>query len=188
MYIERDKSKYYDKAFDLLMRLEGIYSNDPADSGGATIYGIASKYHPEAFQKVYSLYTQGDTQGALKAAKEFYKELFWDRSHADIFEDFPNSYIVFDLAVNSHPRTAIKMMQHMANDFIDAGLVIDGKWGTHTEEAIRNALLAAEERDIFDYFVQWRLRFYTGIKSKRKFLPGWVNRIARIIKYILPLE
>jgi DnaJ-class molecular chaperone len=46
----------FDKAFEHLIINEGVYSNDPMDKGGKTIYGIASSYHPEDFNLVYNLY------------------------------------------------------------------------------------------------------------------------------------
>lgn len=37
----------FDRAFDLLMEMEGYESNDKRDPGGRTKWGIAHEYHPE---------------------------------------------------------------------------------------------------------------------------------------------
>ena len=66
----------FDKAFDLVVGLEGGYSNDSADSGGATRWGISKRSHPNL----------DITTLTIENAKEIYAEEYWNLAHCG---DFP---------------------------------------------------------------------------------------------------
>lgn len=40
----------FDKAFELVVGVEGGYVNDPRDPGGRTIYGITERDHPDLWR------------------------------------------------------------------------------------------------------------------------------------------
>jgi lysozyme family protein len=63
---------HFDQAFAHLLKVEGGYSNHPADRGGATVYGITEAV---ARQEGY----QGPMQSLpLSAAQSIYKRRYWD--------------------------------------------------------------------------------------------------------------
>ena len=79
----------FDKAFELTIGLEGKPSDDPSDPGGFTIWGLASKYHPEV-----TIHT------TIEYAKKVYLEQYWIPSGCDSVP-FPMDICPFDSAVNS---------------------------------------------------------------------------------------
>ena len=79
----------FDKAFQLTVGLEGGYSNDPRDPGGATRYGIAKKYHPQ--EDIENL--------TLDRAKEIYLAEYWIPVGCDN-QAYPMDVCLFDGAVN----------------------------------------------------------------------------------------
>jgi len=91
--------KNFDKVIPLLLKDEGGYSNDPADSGGETNFGIT--------QRETDIPVRTMTVGQAKA---IYKEKYWDALGCDTLDNGVD-YTVFDYGVNSgigRPRAALK--------------------------------------------------------------------------------
>lgn len=84
------KNNDFDRAFDFIMRWEGGVSNDKADRGGLTKFGISEKSHPGV--NILGL-TQQD-------AHDIYLYEYWRGAGCDKMS-WPSSLIIFDLAVNS---------------------------------------------------------------------------------------
>lgn len=78
----------FDTAFELTIGLEGRPSDDPSDPGGFTIWGLASRYHPEVNRAT-----------PLSYAKKVYLEQYWIPSGCDEAR-FPMDICLFDSAVN----------------------------------------------------------------------------------------
>lgn len=78
----------FDEAFRLTIGLEGKMSNDPSDPGGFTIWGLASRYHPEVTEHTTIAY-----------AKEVYLRQYWIPAGCDE-APFPWDICLFDSAVN----------------------------------------------------------------------------------------
>ena len=79
----------FQKAFELMVGLEGGYSNDPNDPGGATNYGIAKRYHPE--EDIENM--------SLERAKEIYYEKYWIPAGCNSVSS-PMDICLFDSQVN----------------------------------------------------------------------------------------
>jgi lysozyme family protein len=79
----------FNKAFDLLIELEGYQSDDKNDKGGLTRYGIAQKYHPEV--DVLKL--------TKEQAKEIYLKDYWINAGCDE-QDYPCDVVLFIQGVN----------------------------------------------------------------------------------------
>lgn len=86
----------FDKAFELVIGLEGKPSNDPDDPGGFTIWGLAKRYHPEVNKST-----------TIEYAKEVYLKQYWISNNCDDAE-FPMDIILFDSAVNPQNDPALK--------------------------------------------------------------------------------
>jgi lysozyme family protein len=89
MRIVEGMRENFNKAFDLLMELEGYESNDAPDKGGYTKYGISQKYHPNV--NVPKL--------TKDEAKEIYLEQYWIPAGCDTIVD-KIDILVFVQAVN----------------------------------------------------------------------------------------
>ena len=155
----------FDQAFDELMRHEGGYSDHAADPGGKTRYGITEAVAREAGYR-------GDMRELpIDLAKRIYRDRYWDAVRAD---ELPEAvrYAVFDAAVNSGPRQAIRWLQRAV------GAKDDGIIGPMTLAAVR----AADPERVLRRVLAQRLRFMTGLPNWGAFGRGWARRIADLIE------
>ena len=78
----------YDKAFEIVVGLEGHISNDPRDPGGFTVYGLSSRYNIGITKDL-----------TLDDAKAIYLNNYWLPAGCDT-APFPWDIVLFDSAVN----------------------------------------------------------------------------------------
>ncbi len=155
----------FDQAFDTLIKHEGGFSDHPADPGGKTRFGITEAVAREVGYR-------GDMRELpIDLAKRIYKARYWDAVRA---EELPEAirYAVFDAAVNSGPRQAIRWLQRAV------GVEDDGVIGPKTLAAVR----AADPERLLRLFLSQRLRFMTGLPNWPAFGRGWARRIADLME------
>lgn len=164
----------FDKYFPKLLKFEGGLSNDPADKGGLTKYGvILSEWVKKGWDKDndkdidaqdLKLITPED---AAKIAKPYY----WDKIKGDDINNQSIAEIVADFAYNSGVGTAAKKLQRLL------GLTDDGVIGPVTVAKVNSV----NQEDLFNKYKQVRINFYNAIvehnPSQKVFLKGWMNRI-----------
>jgi lysozyme family protein len=152
-----------EKALPLLLAHEGGYSNNPADPGGETMFGVTKRVANE------NGYYGVMRELPLAKAVEIYKKKYWEPCQCDRLPDLLK-FQVFDASVNSGPTQAIKWLQQML------GIPADGLIGPQT-------LVAIDRCDNFDEFVlkynAIRLTFLTGLPTWPNFGKGWARRIAK---------
>lgn len=96
----------FDKAMDFVLKWEGYKSENPLDTGGRTILGIAEKFHPEVVKRLWDM----PRQEAEKEARAFYKAEYWDKCGCDSL-CYPNDIIVMDTAVNMGTSKASEILK-----------------------------------------------------------------------------
>lgn len=150
----------FDTAFDRLVGNEGGYSNDPADPGGETMWGVTI-----AEARAHG-YVGPMRDMPREWAKNFYREVFWDV----LGDDAPPAvkFQVFDFAVNAGTGTAIRKLQAAL------GVADDGRWGPISQAALK----AAELNDVLMRFAAQRLYYYTSLRHWPDFGKGWTRRVA----------
>lgn len=148
--------------FDRVIGAEGNYANDPNDPGGETKFGISKREYPNLIIKEL---TRED-------AFNIYKRDFWDIILAD---NLPSSvaYQLFDFAVNSGIRTAIRYFQRAL------GVADDGYFGPISAKAARQH----SESDIIMNLNAERLDFMTRLSKWDSFGKGWARRIAQNLRF-----
>lgn len=149
----------FDQAFDRLLGREGGYSNNAADHGGETRYGITIAV---ARANGYA----GDMKTLpIDFAKAIYRKSYWIPCHCD---DLPDAvrYDVFDAAVNSGGRQSAKWLQRAV------GVADDGVIGPVTLAAVASCPNVANK------FNGQRLQFMTTLPNWPQFGKGWARRIA----------
>lgn len=155
----------FDRAFDLLLGHEGGYSNHPADPGGETMWGITLRVARA------NGYAGPMKDMPVSEAKRIYKALYWDEAG---IESLPPAvrYVVFDAAVNSGPKQAIKWLQRAvyATD--------DGVIGPKTLLAVNSS----DPQSLRTHFLAQRLRFMTDLSTWAAFGKGWARRIADLLE------
>lgn len=147
----------FDEAFELLIDHEGGYVNHPNDPGGETKFGISKRAYPN----------EDIARLTLERAKQIYRRDYWDKVEADALPP-EIRFDVFDVAVNSGVRTAIRMLQRAA--FAE----VDGVLGPRTRMAIKsmNPLV------LFARINGARLAFMADLPTWPTFGRGWAKRIA----------
>lgn len=93
----------FDIAFAALIDNEGGYSNNPADPGGETMYGITKRV------ALKHGYTGAMRDLPLDLAKSIAKAEYWDPVAGDDLST-PLDFQVFDAAYNSGPERAEKWL------------------------------------------------------------------------------
>lgn len=150
----------FDQAFERLLGHEGGYTNNPADPGGETMWGV-TKSVARAFG-----YTGAMRDLPVETAKDVYRKSYWAAVRAD---ELPDSvrFDVFDAAVNHGASQSAKWLQRAV------GANPDGVIGAQTVAAARAAgpLIAAA-------FNGYRLQFYTDLPTWPTFGKGWARRVA----------
>lgn len=137
-------NKFISDDIQQVIEIEGGYSNHPGDVGGATMYGISSKFNPSVASKI----KQG-TFTKCDAAKIYY-EKYYKPSFAEAILDMPfTRYLIFDARVHGN-KVVLRQLQHYLNKK-GAGIIADGVVGPKTIRAIRKLV---KDEDV--------LKWYTG--------------------------
>lgn len=149
----------FDDAFVALMGNEGGYSNNPADPGGETMWGITARVaRANGYMGDMRLLPQS-------VAKQIAKMVYWDPYYCDQF-DPRVAFQVFDAAYNgSKPATWLQTA---------AGVDADGRIGPVTIAAVNKS----DPRQLVMRFLAYRLKYLGDLPTWPSFGHGWANRIA----------
>jgi len=139
---------------------EGGYTNNPADSGGPTKYGITQRDLPS--EDIENL--------TPERATEYYVEHYWKALYSQInSQDVANK--LFDMGVLFGVGEAVKLLQ------ILLGTVADCQFGPNT-------LVLVNQHDPTNILVTYKTALVTyaiGIANEnpkdRVFLTGWIRRV-----------
>ncbi len=155
----------FDAAFHKLLGHEGGYVDHPKDPGGATRWGVTERV---ARATGYSGHMK---DFPVELAKAIYRRDYWDAVKA---EQLPAEarYAVFDAAVNSGTKQAIKWLQRAV------GAADDGAIGPKTLELVAQA----DPHKLKAAMVGDRLEFMTNLPTWPAFGKGWARRIADILE------
>lgn len=177
----------FDDFFSELLKDEGGYSNNPADSGGETMYGITAE-----------IARVNGWSGSMKdlplaLAKKIFKEKYWDILSLDDVQFLSPSIVLrlADISVNLGPSQAGKFCQTIVNVLnnqqrLYQDVTVDGVIGPKTIKALKK-FLELRQGDGELVFVRalncLQGSFYIELaKSRPKdeaFVYGWLlNRIA----------
>ena len=169
----------FNKAFELTIKAEGGYVNDPDDPGGETYKGIARASHAkwsgwiniDMFKNKRNFPKNLEEDDELQEKiKSLYEANYWDKVQADDILDQDIAESIFDFAVNAGPRTSAKLAQ------ITVNAEPDGVIGPKTLEKIN----ADDKRAFLAVFALAKIGRYVGIcekrNSSRKYFFGWVRR------------
>lgn len=148
-----------------VLKHEGGWADHPRDPGGATMKGVTLATYSDWLGRQA-------TKDELRAISDehlrtIYKARFWDAVRGD---ELPSGvdYVVFDMAVNSGPGRAARMLQAAV------GATPDGSIGPKTLAAVQAqdpaALIAAFQRS--------RQNFLEALPTFDAFGKGWTRRVT----------
>lgn len=149
----------WETAISTTLQFEGGYVNDPNDAGGETNMGISKRAYPDVDIKNLTLQT----------AKNIYYFDYWLRCRCQFMPD-ALSIAVFDFAVNSGIKTAIKKLQ------MALGVSVDGIVGNQTIGACNRLPV----RKVLDEYIRLRLEYLMKLKGWRRYGNGWGRRVIGI--------
>lgn len=158
------ESPRFKRALDFVLKWETVYrkgvavaTNDPADPGGLTKYGIDQRSHPSVNIRALT----------KEAAAAIYHRDYWLPVRAHELP-VPVGEVVFDIAVNNGKSRATNWLQTFL------GVKADGFIGPVTLAAAQKAGAQA----LASQLLKRRESFYRSIArgAKAKFLKGWLNR------------
>ena len=179
-------------ALSNVLELEGVWSKDPDDPGGETVFGISRVYWPNwpGWAVVDEIRAGVSDRGVLFAAlrgsdrlarlvEAFYAAEFWNPLRC---EELPRLLAgkLFEMAVNIDPRTATKLVQ-IALAAFDVEIRVDGEIGPKTIAAI---VTFPNRATLYDAIQAAHGGFYVG-RRRPKYERGW---ILRALKELDPTE
>jgi lysozyme family protein len=159
-------------ALEFLLPHEGGYSNNPADKGGPTNYGITQA---TARRNGYN----GDMRELpQETAAAIYQGEYWPG-----LEQIQSQAVaskIFDLRVNFGPAGGNRLAQEAANNLVEPPTAVDGRWGPDTVATIN----AADPAAMLDELATAAAARYQAIvdndPSQETFLRGWMRRALDI--------
>lgn len=160
------------KAFAAVLRHEGGYVNHPKDPGGMTNLGVTKRVWEEwAGHPVDEAAMRALTPAMVEP---LYRAKYWNAVRGD---ELPAGVdlCVFDVAVNSGPGRAARLLQAAV------GAAVDGGIGPKTVAAARGASPHAVINSMCDA----RLEFLRGLPTWPVFGQGWWARVEGVRKQSL---
>lgn len=131
-----------DEILDEVLKREGGYSNDVADPGGETNFGISKRSFPDLDIKALT----------REQAKEIYRQQYVLAPGFDKIPDHALRAQMVDFGVNSGPATAIKFLQRLLRvdaDGVLGGVTLSMLW-KHDPLLVNDALAGARAAFIDD--------------------------------------
>ena len=157
----------FDLSFHALLKHEGGFVMHPKDPGGMTNLGVTKSawedYVGHAVDEAQMRALTPDT------VMPFYRSRYWNAVGGDSLPGGVD-YCVFDCAVNSGPRQAIKFLQRAVK------VTDDGILGIGTRTAVANT----DPRLIVSRLTASRLDFLQKLPTFTTFGKGWVRRVREV--------
>lgn len=158
------------EAIDNVLAHEGGFVDHPNDPGGATNWGISSRF-------LVGIGDDRDVQNLTRAdAIDLYRVHFWDRYR---YEEIPHDEVAiktFATCVNTGPAAAHKILQRAVRACGASHVIDDGVLGSITLRAVGAVpevlLLVAMRSEQAGYY-----RFLIALRPKLGvFRNGWLSR------------
>jgi lysozyme family protein len=158
----------WQKSFELMLKSEGGYVNNPADPGGMTNLGVTKATWENWVGRESD---EAEMRGLTPEKVEpLYKKKYWDAVRGDEIENGGVAYLLFDFAVNAGVGRSIKTLQTAV------GVTPDGGFGPMTMAAVQ----AIDPVELIEKFSQAKEDFYRSLGTFATFGKGWLNRVADV--------
>ncbi len=166
--------------FEMVLKWEGGWADDPDDRGGKTNMGVT-------LNTWKAMGWDNNNDGVIDAedlrlatkdqVKAICKKNYWDFVKGDFINDQRIAQHIADFGWGSGPVTAVRRIQKVL------GVGADGILGKGTLGTINNY---PNQNHLLDLLVQDRIAFLDAIiardPSQKKFERGWKNRVYDVVK------
>jgi len=171
-----------DQAIGLMIRLEGGYSNNPADPGGATKYGITQRTLDAVRSKIALQLPASVFNLTEDQAYVIYRAVDWDVIQGDAL---PSTLapLVLNAAVNMGEPEAVRLLQECL------GVHQDGLVGPGTLAAVKAWRSSYMEQQTLaeEYAAHVGVRYASLNGREAQFELGWIRRLLRVYTLALGL-
>jgi lysozyme family protein len=166
----------FDKSFNFVLKIEGGFTDDAADSGGETNLGITHEEY-DRYRLKHGLPTQSIRLISMQEARDIYLQSYWVEGKCTAME-WPVSLAHFDACVNTGNRQAAKLLQR-AIGAKDDGMIGPMTLQKLSEECENDGTIA-----VALHIADKRRDFYGALTeqepSQMCFLKGWLNRVRAL--------
>lgn len=160
----------FEEGLRFVLKWEGsTFTNDPADHGGATRFGIIQREY-DSYRRRRGLPTRSVEFISMQEVREIYQREYWEAVQGDRLL-VPLDVITFDTAVLMGVGRAIRFLQQSLN------VGVDGIIGSETLGALATADLPATAADFFAIRERHLRAIVERDPSQQRFLKGWLNRL-----------
>ncbi len=164
-----------------ILKMEGGYTNDPADPGGPTNFGITlADYATLRGQPIDAASRESLVYGlqhiALSDVEAIYRDRYWGPSSCPALPA-PLAFFHFDTAVNMGNGIAIRMLQSAL------GCQVDGAFGPQTQ----SAAALSNPAIILAAYANLRRARYQSLATFPRFGRGWLTRVDATLAQALAL-
>lgn len=170
------------EAYAFTLGEEGGYVNDPVDRGGATNYGVTQTVY-DNFRRINRLPQQAVRNITKAEVEQIYRKFYWDDGNCEFINQYSSrlALLHFDACINHGLFNAAKILQRALS------IPADGLWGPQTRHSVT---LKAGDNETLKRQLEKREDFYLDIiqhnPSQVKFLRGWLYRVRRLRRKVLP--
>lgn len=166
------------KCLEYVLRMEGGYSDNPLDRGGATNRGITQETFDE-WRNGGGLPCSPVSGISGQEVDEIYRIRYWLAVGANVLPR-PLDLCLFDAAVQHGAGRAVGWLQTLVLS------PKDGRFGPRTREAVSWAVGKHGVGWVVDQYVERRKKFYADIiardPSQKVFEKGWKRRVDELVK------
>jgi len=150
------------EGLEIILEHEGLYSDDPKDSGGATMRGVTQKVYENYVDRPVSK----DEMKTLSVSDvtPIYEKEYWARIKGDLLPAGIDVQIL-DMAINAGVSRAAKLLQKVVGTKVDGGI------GSQTLAAVSKMNTV----DVIENYAAQREAFYKRLNQPR-FEKGWLRR------------
>ena len=172
----------------IILRHEGGYVNDPADSGGMTNKGITIGTWRQYAKSDLGIEPIEDNLKKItdEQATIIYRKRYWEPKGFCKINDERVGLMVYDWSITS--GGAGKQVQKLLVNEFEQNITIDGGIGPKTIEALNNV---DDQDKLLNRIAEIRKKYYTDLAYDKdgkptknlKFLKGWHNRVEECLNY-----
>lgn len=174
--------KAFGRALAHVLAMEGGYTDDPADPGGPTNFGITLAVYARSRSVAITAANRAALIHGLQhiepeQVRAIYLNGYWLPAGCPDLPP-PVALFHFDTAVNMGTGTAVRMLQTAL------GCSIDGEPGPRTQAAAA----AADPGAILNAYAELRRRRYRSLTGFPRFGRGWLARVGKTLALALSLS
>ncbi len=173
----------FEKALSFLLSHGGVYSDDPRDPGGETVWDISRKYHSSwsGWPLVDSLLLNSESPDVLNCpqilflVKKFYRVNIWEQYRLDQLPN-PVAFALLDSICNCGPKAA-KWLQVAIREQ-GHKIEIDGLIGPVTVSLAKEC----QPWRLAMGLLGSRMKFYIKKReTRKKYWAGWMIRVCELM-------